>query len=805
MKRLISVLTLGLFLVLGLSLTLGAAETELVDVYPYEQEACLLAEDGCTQTKVGKSDWTLEYNGYRYHFVRGSDKYVSEMTPNGEGYMDKTSYTPVTFNAFGMLFHNNTDAPVKFRDGDRTALTVVMHRMWSYFDEEGVLQMFENHIYKKHMVNDKHDSGGEEWRFADAAEAAAYDAAADGEKPANMLNTHFRIIRDKNSTKGYVLEPLGYLKWTHANYDSSDPTSKKSILLDYDPNEAHLPAGWKIVTSGTYDRSTYEVAMGMVEKMPDTFLEETPQKAVFKFPEVAPKINGWAAKDQNEFVEGVQLVNDWNVPFAFDVTGVSATWLQMFDENGKILHKTQKLPFNFIIKDIETKEVLETITYTANEAGVYEPSGPFTKVDTSEFENMYAVELVVKALNNLEDKVEGEIVVGVLPNRFEGVPVDRYEDDGIYVDISEGITAFNGNNVEISDALVFTHPANFNPYNPLPGEYEIEVYVDYEYVWPAVFDGKDRLTFKSDDPAVADVYAYLQKERRNVAFDKGKTSLLTYIDYEHKELVAETKGMAWGSVAGVIGADGYMKHTWDGFTSYTETKPDGTKIVHADGAAMTNAIKAYVLQEGEAMILAHGSAEGNCIRYGYGKKVTVEEGRLEKRYTAKATTTYNLIIDDRTPPQARAVQNPFKVDNTMYETVNEAILANVVGFDNYGELSMFVTNDGGADLSVPGKYTVKVEVEDEAGNSVFVQYTLEVVEPKLTQDEVDALLAAQKASMEAERQTQITNVQNQLTTRVDEVEAQPDKVGAPIWLVILLVLVGSGASFAASFLLLRKK
>ena len=89
-KKIISVLTLAVTLMLGLGLTNLRAEEGAIDIYPYDQEACSLAIDGCQGTKVGRSNWVLEHSGYRMHFVRGSDKYVSAMTENAEG-LDRKS------------------------------------------------------------------------------------------------------------------------------------------------------------------------------------------------------------------------------------------------------------------------------------------------------------------------------------------------------------------------------------------------------------------------------------------------------------------------------------------------------------------------------------------------------------------------------------------------------------------------------------------------------------------------------------------------------------------------------------------
>lgn len=813
-KKLISVLTLGMFLMLGLSLRTIKAETDLIDIFPYDQESCLLAQDGCVGTKVGSANWTIEYAGYRHHLVKGADKYASEMTVNSEGFVDSTGFVGKSWGSFGMVFINNTEEDIKLKDGDRSKLTSGSKDfIYAYFDENGKLQKLEDAVLAYVIVNEKHDDEEADpvWRLATEIERETYETAE--EKPANMKSANIRIVRDADDETKYGLEPIKNLGWEHADYVSTDPESEKSVLVDYDPNEVHLPAGWTILTLGFNDRANPK-SLDFARAMADAFTDVTTAAMVKKYQEVPPVLT-YTGLDQNAFIDGIQVIADWDEDFELDISQLSATWMNMFDDEGKIIHKTEKIPYNIIIKQDET--VLETIIFTPNAEGNYEASGPFTKVDTSEFETIYEFEMATKAPNNLERSIEGQIVVGVLPNRFEGVK-DRFSKDGIYIDLLEDIQAFNGNDGDITSAIKATYPEGFNPYNPLPGEYVITLDVAYKHTFDAIFEGNHKLTLYDittdpENPELKQTGLIDIETRYNIAYNKDVSGGLPhYIDYDHKELVAQTAGAwGWGTSAMVIGADGIVNRVFDGFGGgyserYYDAEGNAAATSHGNGTGLLAAVKEHQLQEGEAMVLAHG---GSLIKASLGYDSKFEFGRPTTYYTAESQTTYTLIISDATAPQAKAVKDPYKIDNTMFEDVDEAILSNVVGFDNYSEINMFVLDDGGLDLSVPGKYNVRVEVEDIAGNSVEVSYVVEVVKPNLSPAEVEELLAeqleAQKAEQEAARQAELEATKKELNDKIAKLEAKPDKAGAPIWLVILLVVVGSAASFGAAFLLLRKK
>lgn len=1021
MKKLISVLTLVFTLVLSLGFLEVEAADPIIEVYPYNSLDCSLGNDNCDFAKVGRNNWTVTYNGYRYWVINDNTRYAHEFVDkNSDGYINPGDYSPLRYNAFGVLFINNTAAPVKLKgDAARADLTTVTHRIWSYYDENGVLQMLENQIHTTHMVNDNHGQEGQpaNWRLATALEAEAYDAAAADAKPANMLNTHYRIKRvpKAQDADGYIMEPLKYIQWVHKDYDPDVAGSVKSTVVDHDPIEAHIPAGWSVLTFSTHDRGAYPPALNMVLSLPATFLDEVPKTAEIKYNDVAADFVGFTALDKNPYVSGVQVVAQFGEPFVLDAAGLQATYTRMYDNEGKVINE-RNVPIDFALEVSKGGIVLETINYTYNSGTKkYTASGPFTKVNTDKFEEMYDLKMKATTPKGVDGEVAGIIVVGVLPNRFEGVG-NKIIRDGEYIDLMAGVKAYNGNGVDITNDVVVSWPDGFNPHNPQPGKYTITLDVAYEYHWAPVLTDMVKTTvveyeFKFEDitdplkpiqksvnmvksarynkafnttvstdltyinftnkalvaqtagiamgsaAAVvkagkvvrvwqglgsytvkkadgtsqtfgsaalleADIKAYelaadeymllahanpeagnlaaswgqqvtdkrietpqysqsgfrlvftnvtdpanpvlrgvnvvRYPSKYNVRFNKEASALLTYIDYEHRDLVAQTAGMAWGSVAGVV-RDGKLISTWNGFTSYTEKKPDGTTVAHANGEAMQNSIKAFEMQPGDYMILAHGSEEGNNIRYGWGDYVSLE-GRPDFYYTAEAQIQFQVTVDDRTAPQVRVVNSNYQVDPSMFATADEAILANIVAFDNHSAIDLIISDDGGLDLKVPGKYTVVVDAEDVALNKTTVTFTVTVLAPKLSDAEVAALLEEQAADFQEvidAQETLITNQQQALedletqiaadnatkeelaaakaeaaaaaaaaqqaaqnaanaaaaaqttandnATQITAVDDAKLGTGANIGLMILFALVGAAISFGASFLVFGRK
>lgn len=878
MKKLISVLTLVFTLVLSLGFLEVEAADPLIEVYPYDNIDCSLGLASCPGAKVGRNNWTVTYNGYRYWVVNDNTRYGHEIADDdSSGFIEPGEFKVIGWNAFGTLWINNTENTMKLKGNDaRSDITSVTHRIWTYFDAEGVLQILENQIHTIHMVNDNHGQEGQpaNWRLATALEAEAYDAAAADEKPANMLNTHYRIKRvpKAQDNDGYIMEPLKYIQWVHKDYDKDVEGSVKSTIFDYDPVQVHIPAGWTAFSFGTLDRDArYKPALDMILSLPAKFLEDTPEKMVAEYNNVPAAHLGFSALDDNPYVPGVQIVAEFDQPFAPDFSNLSATYTRMYDAENNIVNE-RNIPIDFAIEIKDGDTVLKTVDFIYDPvAKKYTPtSTTYPEVPTNAFEKTYDLVMKTTTPAGVEGQVSGVIVVGVLPNRFENVS-NKIIRDGEHIDLLAGIKAYDGNDGDITDNIVVSWSDGFNPYNPQPGKYTVtlDVHQDYHWepvlTWPKAEEEKTGFYFELRDGAtLIKEYSIAYPTKYNVPFNKDASPILTMIDEKGNHLFSSIY-VAWGSIAIVV-KDGKVIHHWN-LVNGKYTGPDGVETGNPNGLTLAEHIKTFQLQSGEYMLIGHGTPYVRPeMQTAWGKDV-VMVGRPAIDYTAEAQATFQVTVDDRTAPQVRVVNPTYIVDSTMFETVDQAILANVVAFDNFSDVDLIVNDDGGLDLEVPGTYTVKVDAEDAALNSSSVTFTVTVVAPKLNGAEVAALLeeqaaelqevidaqaaliAAQQAALAAlETQVEEDNAtkaelqeaqqaaaaeaaaaqqaaeaaqqaaqaaqqaaQNAQTT-ADDNATQIDKVddaklgtGANIGLMILFALIGAGLSFGASFLLFGRK
>jgi len=731
-----------MFLLLGFTVALGfmssaqAAEGDLVDLYPYDQIACLEGTTACTQTKLGDSFWDFEYYGHRYHIVRGSARYVTEWEDdNSDGFISALEMTTMSWNAFASLIINDTDESVILSTNNvRTDLTSVVHRMYAYFDAAGKLQMFEDHIGTYYIFNDGADAtpANADWRLATTAEKDAYIAA--DPKPATTRLTHIRMKLDSTDSNGYKIEPLKYLTWTNADVDTAVDTDVEnwSTILTGNPNFVTVPAGWTIVSFGTNDRGTLNTkTRDYIFSLPTAMLDTavapletvyTPQPAVFA---------GLTALDDDLVTPGVNIVVDYNADFDLSNT-VSASWINMFDTAGKIINSTDKLDFEVEISQDDV--VLETIDFTYDSGtDSYTASGPVTAIDSSEFGAAYKATYRVETPEEDITEVTADIVIGVMPPKFAGV-ANRYHNEGMYIDVLEGISADDGYGTDVTDTIEVTLPAMFNPYNPLPGEYDIDLsfthHVHFDGVQSNVlFKGVTTVNFNEVTSLNADIDINVHP------------SLAVFTEIDN----FTTAGSAYGSVIVVVAADGTMKERYDRY-NWNYTTSTGTIVGDATTFAAWQA--ALTLAEGEFILTAHGSVHAPVLRsanLAFGDTVALTIGYPDFDYDIVTDASYVLTVDDTTAPMLVVVNNNYKVEANAFANVNQAILANVVAFDNYDgsdDLSMYVSNNGGMTL-VAGTYTVEVTVEDEAGNATVQSFDVTVIAPKLTQEEVQALLDAQ--------------------------------------------------------------
>jgi PKD repeat protein len=93
-----------------------------------------------------------------------------------------------------------------------------------------------------------------------------------------------------------------------------------------------------------------------------------------------------------------------------------------------------------------------------------------------------------------------------------------------------------------------------------------------------------------------------------------------------------------------------------------------------------------------------------------------------------------------TAPIAMVVNENYSIYAGQYSSINNAILANVIAYDftdAQEDLVLFVSDNGGLNVSTPGTYTVEVTVEDEAGHTDVVTFDVMVMAALVTQADID--------------------------------------------------------------------
>lgn len=433
-----------LMLVVGLAIApfgMKAAEGDLVDLFPYDQEACLLAENACTQLKLGDSFWDLEFGGHRYHFARGAVRYAKDFNDaNSNGFISATEMNTLQFNAFGSMIINDTDSPVILSTTNgRADLTSVVQRIWTYFDASGKLQMVEDQIFTYYIFNDG-TVEAPEWRLATAEEKTAYDAA--DPKPATTRIAHVRMKIDATDAQGYKLEPVKYITWTNADVDTTTELDKEkwSTIVTGDPNFVTIPAGWTTVSYGTNDRGSLNVkTTNFIKTLPGLLANATTANAEIVYTHQAPMFAGITALDDDATTPGVNIVVDYQSAFDLPLT-VEASWVNMFTAQDKIQNLTEKLNYKVEIWNESGETLLQTIDFTYDAVAMaYTKSAAVTAVDSSVFGAGYKAKFISETAKGDETVVEADIVVGVMPPKFAGV-VNRFSDEGQYVNVMQGIT-----------------------------------------------------------------------------------------------------------------------------------------------------------------------------------------------------------------------------------------------------------------------------------------------------------------------------------------------------------------------------
>ncbi|HOI85036.1 MAG TPA: hypothetical protein PLP48_03060, partial [Acholeplasmataceae bacterium] len=730
-----------LFVAFATSFTTQAAEGDLIDLYPYDQVACLEATNACTQTKLGDSFWDMEYAGHRYHFVRGAVRFASKFIDgNADGlYGAGEMGGLLSWNAFAALTINNTDEEVVLTTiNGRADLTSVVHRIYSYFDAEGQLQMFEDQILTYYIFNEG-TVAAPDWRLATPEEKAAYDAAPAESKPVTTRNTHIRMKLDSSDSDGYKLEPIKYTKWIYADVEDTAPIEDRSLIITGNPDLVTIPAGWSVVSFGTNDRGTLNAkTTSFIKTFPTLMIDSTVEPMEAFYINQAPTFGDQlGANDDDAATPGINFVIDFNGEVELPNT-VVATYLDMYDVDGNIINTVRKVDYQ-VIFDLDGV-VLETITFTYNSStDTYSASGEVTQVDTSVFGAVYSA--TYRAINpedsTLIKDIHVDIIIGVLPPKYVGV-ANRYIDEKTFVNLMEGISADDGYGNDITDLIELTVPENLNVYSPEPGVYEI----DLRFVFNVFIEGVD-------PNIVLNGTSYPFTGTMNTLETNFASKTVVYTDVTNFKLST----FSWSS-AGVIievGGDGKIirtinRRTWDLVDENGLNTP-------ANASGMFDAWKTNLTLEENGFIIVVGVNMGTAYTAAqallYDQVVSYDAvGIPDVDEDFIKTSTYTLTVDDITAPMALIVNDNYQIVEGQYANVNQAILANIVAFDNFDaidDLAIYVSNNGGLNVNTPGSYDVEVTVEDAAGNATVVTFEVTVLNDDKADDIADLLAQLEDA------------------------------------------------------------
>lgn len=806
MKKLFVLFLLSVFAVFSFATT-AFADDELIDLYPYNNIGCMTTTEPCTNTRVGTSNWKLEYEGFRYHFVSNSVRYAKDfIDANDDGIIGPTERPSISFNAFSSLIINDSveDMVLSTADGRADITGGVVHRIYAYFDENGDLQMIEDQIFSYLLTNDG-TVEAPDWRFATAAEKTTYDAAPEESKPANMISASIRMKLDETDSNGYIIEPIIWIQWVKLGVDTAvDPVEDWSDIIDGNPNFVYLPAGWSLFTIGTFDRDSQYPSTDLAKALPTAMIDSTTAPMNFYYVEQPSTFAGLTALDVDPVTPGVNMVVEYEKPYVIPST-ISVSWRNMYDDNDIIINLVEKIDYQVRIE--QDGVVLQTINMIYDPIGdTYTPDGPVTVIDTDTFGEKYDVFFIAETPEGIITTVQTDLSVGVIPPRFENV-TPRYEDEGVVFDPIGLIFANDGYGNDLTDTVKVTYPVGFNPYNPKPGTYQINLSFDHTVTFAAVPFAVDVRsgTYVRNIPA-SGVNSPIAI---NVAIGSDPLDWRLWTSTENFKTVAS----GWGSVIVHVAADGTMKDRWDRFTGQRTTADGIVAFTAAELAAWQNTV---VLAKGEYIVAAHGSTLAASIRQAnvdavYGSSLVVT-GKLEFNYKFVTNTSYTLNVDDITAPTLLVVKPKVIVTAGEFSSVNEVVLGNVVAIDNYdtvAQLAIFVSSNGGLNLNTPGTYNVSVTAEDRAGNASVVSFQVEVKAPAITNDSIIDLIEGNTLS-EEDIQALIDaglitpeQIQALIDASIDQLPA--DEVGTSLVVTIIVALSSGLLSFGGAFLLMKKK
>jgi hypothetical protein len=353
-------------------------------------------------------------------------------------------------------------------------------------------------------------------------------------------------------------------------------------------------------------------------------------------------------------------------------------------------------------------------------------------VDTSEFGAGYTATWMTTTPEGDETTAVADIVIGVMPPKFAGVE-DRFIDQNVFVDLLEGITADDGYGNDKTASIEVTYPSSLNPYNPFPGEYQIDLEFTHHVFIPGVnpFIDLNGTQFEFDGS--------LNEQTTNFRYE-----VIVYTDVTN----FKTSSFGWSS-SGVyieVGGDGKVirtidRHNWDLVDENGLNTP-------ANASGIWDSWLANLTLEQDGYLIAVGWGMGDV--YTAAKALAFDEPVsfdltyiADFNYDIVTTDSYVLTVDDMTAPILMVVNENYSIYAGEYDNVNQAILANVVAYDftdAQSDLVKYVSNNGGLDLTTPGTYTVEVTVEDVAGHTDVQSFDVVVKEAMLTEADVEALI-----------------------------------------------------------------
>lgn len=240
--------------------------------------------------------------------------------------------------------------------------------------------------------------------------------------------------------------------------------------------------------------------------------------------------------------------------------------------------------------------------------------------------------------------------------------------------------------------------------------------------------------------------------------------------------MAQDVSWGWGSIMVLVGADGlvdavYNRYNWDitDVNGFQQDTDGGTFPTWKDG---------LTIEDGGFVILGHGSNLRPFLEpLAYDTPVSYAFGESDFEIDIVTEDSYILTVDDMTPPIGLVVDDNYMIYEGEFGSANDAILANVVAFDNYSDrddLAMYVSDNGGLLVDTVGTYTVEVTIEDYAGHTAVVSFDVEVVEAPYTDAEIDAALAALETLTETEIQALIDALSFYTVAEVDAALAALD-------------------------------